>query len=135
MSESTSDLAPFLDRHPEIQRLQLVCQAHDYDLHMPNLLSFAGPHFMIPSVAASSLCINQLSINWADEYVADVEYDDTLKLLALSPIKGMECATYSWNIHLFEGIGRHLPQLEHLVVRYIIDPTDAVSSICCSYES
>ncbi|KZP31472.1 hypothetical protein FIBSPDRAFT_925726 [Athelia psychrophila] len=84
IAKNTSDLASFLNRHPEINRLQLLCQAHDCYLHMPALFSFTGLYSMVPNIAASSPFINQLGITWED--ATDEEYDDTLKSLALSPL-------------------------------------------------
>ncbi|KZP31476.1 hypothetical protein FIBSPDRAFT_17376 [Athelia psychrophila] len=123
VAKSTSELASFLNRHPEINRLQLLCQAHDCYLHMPALLSFSGLYFTVPNIAASSPFINQFIITWGD--VTDEEYNDTLESLALSPVASMGCSAYCWNSHFFEGLGRHVPQLERLAVQYTINPTDA----------
>lgn len=130
LARSTSHLSCFLNRHPRIHSLRLGCQArdYDYDLRMPALISFTGLHFMVPNIAATASCIRQINITW--DNATDEEYDDSLKSLALLPITSMGCAIYSWNIRLFEGIGRHVPQLEHLVVLYTINPTDAVSGTC-----
>ncbi|KZP31473.1 hypothetical protein FIBSPDRAFT_883258 [Athelia psychrophila] len=89
VAKSTSDLASFLNRHPDINKLQLLCQAHDCYLHMPALLSFSGLYFTVPNIAASSPFINQFIITWGD--VTDEMYNDTLESLALSPVASMGC--------------------------------------------